>query len=287
MTGSIATLQEEQQTLKNQQKAMQGTLARLEREIQELAKVGHPIYWSEEAAKLHSVHTAHILRMTNFGKLSPPEIERFLKTHIEKLPAIKEPTINVQPDHTQLIFHSIADANTFKHNFLINEPKPNLNGSPIYCRPELPSIVLATQRPLNQAKHAYRQSLPAGGKDAKVSIDWKKRVLYHDTQIIVIQKLDGSLGVDHLLDETLAAQLLTASQAKDYFKTFKAGKMARLARMARLAKGMAKGMAKASVNRKAPASARSPGARTFGTNHYDRVRPARPWRELGVPPEQS
>ena len=49
----------------------------------------------------------------------------------------------------------------------------------------------------------------------------------------------------------------------------------------------ANGMAKASVNRKAPASARSPGARTFGTNHYDRVRPARPWRELGVPPEQS
>ena len=252
MTGSIATLQEEQQTLKNQQKAMQGTLARLEREIQELAKVGHPIYWSEEAAKLHSVHTAHILRMTNFGKLSPPEIERFLKTHIEKLPAIKEPTINVQPDHTQLIFHSIADANTFRHNFLSNEPKPNLNGSPIYCRPELPGIVLATQRPLNQAKHAYRQSLPAGGKDAKVSIDWKKRVLYHDTQIVAIQKLDGSLGVDHLLDETLAGQLVTASQAKDYFKTFKAGKNGKAGKDGKAGKGDGKGDGKGQREPKGP-----------------------------------
>ena len=80
---------------------------------------------------------------------------------------------------------------------------------------------METQRPLNQTRHAYRQSLPDRGKDANTKIDWKKRVLYDNTTIIAYQKLDGTISGDHLLDETLADTLRAASLANNYFKAAK------------------------------------------------------------------
>ena len=37
---------------------------------------------------------------------------------------------------------------------------------------------METQQPLNQTRNACRQSFEADGKNAKIKIDWKKRVLY-------------------------------------------------------------------------------------------------------------
>ena len=42
-----------------------------------------------------------------------------------------------------------------------------------------------------------------------------------DDVVIAFQKFDGTIDVDHLLDETLADTLRAASVAKDYFKTAK------------------------------------------------------------------
>ena len=63
--------------------------------------------------------------------------------------------------------------------------------------------------------------MEGGDKNAKIKIDQKKRVLYDDTTIIAFQKLDGTIDVDHLLNESLADTLRAASVAKDYFKTAK------------------------------------------------------------------
>ena len=221
LTGSISSLQEEQTNLKNKQDALERKIAALEREINAVAKIGHPIYLNEETAKLH---TAHILRLSNFGEHPAAEIERYCKQQTDKFPNIPTPTIKVKSDHTKLIFLTAEDARTFSRGFLgpPDKPeKPALNGAPIYCRQELPGIVLETQRPLNQSRHAYRQSLGDAGKNAKIKIDWKKRVLYDNTTIIAFQKLDGTIDVDHLLDESLADTLRAASVAKDYFKTAK------------------------------------------------------------------
>ena len=221
LTGSISTLQEEQTNMKNKHEALEKKIAALEREINAVAKIGHPIYLNEETAKLH---TAHILRLSNFGEHPAAEIERYCKQQTDKFPTIPTPTIKVKSDHTKLIFLTAEDARTFSRGFLgpPDKPeKPALNGAPIYCRQELPGIVLETQRPLNQSRHAYRQSLGDAGKNAKIKIDWKKRVLYDNTAIIAYQKLDGTISVDHLLDETLADMLRAASVAKDYFKTAK------------------------------------------------------------------
>ena len=48
--------------------------------------------------------------------------------------------------------------------------------------------------------------------------------MYHDTQLVAYQRIDGKLGVDHLLDSALAAKLKEASEAVDYFKKHKSGK---------------------------------------------------------------
>ena len=203
------------------QTALEKKIASLEREISETAKIGQPIYLNEETAKLH---TAHILRLSNFGEHTPAEIERYCKQQTDKFLAIPTPTIKVASDHTKLTFQTAGDARTFSKGFLgpPDKPeKPALNGAPIYCRQELPGIVMETQRPLNQTRHAYRQSLEGGDKNAKIKIDQKKRVLYDNTTIIAYQKLDGTISGDHLLDETLADTLRAASVAKDYFKTAK------------------------------------------------------------------
>ena len=92
LTDSVATLTQKHETLNSAQKTLQATVAKLERELEALAAVGHPIWLAEESAKLH---TAHIMRLSNFGKLTKPEIERFCKTHLDKVPAISTPTIEV------------------------------------------------------------------------------------------------------------------------------------------------------------------------------------------------
>ena len=187
LTGSISTLQEEQSKLGEKQKALERKIASLEREINEVAKIGHPIYLNEETAKLH---TAHILRLSNFGEHTPAEIERYCKQQTDKFLAIPTPTIKVASDHTKLTFQTAGDARTFSKGFLgpPDKPeKPALNGAPIYCRQELPGIVMETQRQWNQSRHAYRQSLGDAGKNAKIKIDWRKRALYDDTTIIAYQ----------------------------------------------------------------------------------------------------
>ena len=107
MTGSISSLQEEQTNLKNKQDALERKIAALEREINAVAKIGHPIYLNEETAKLH---TAHILRLSNFGEHPAAEIERYCKQQTDKFPNIPTPTIKVKPDHTKLIFQTPEDA---------------------------------------------------------------------------------------------------------------------------------------------------------------------------------
>ena len=133
------------------QTALQKKIASLEHESNETGKIGHPIYLNEETAKLH---TAHILRLSNFGEHTPAEIERYCKQQTDKFPAIPTPTIKVASDHTKLTFQTAGDARTFSNGFLaflgfLEKPeKPALNDAPIYCRQELPGIVMETQKPL-------------------------------------------------------------------------------------------------------------------------------------------
>ena len=59
--------------------------------------------------------------------------------------------------------------------------------------------------------------------------------------------VDGTHG-----DETLAGQLVTASQAKDYFKTFKAGKNGKAGKDGKAGKGDGKGDGKGQREPKGP-----------------------------------
>ena len=54
LTGSITNLQEEQTKLRDSHRATEKKIASLEREINEIAEIGHPIYLKEETARLHT-----------------------------------------------------------------------------------------------------------------------------------------------------------------------------------------------------------------------------------------
>ena len=164
LIASVISLCQKHEALNTTQTAFQANLAKLEREIEALAAVWHPLWMAETA----TIHTAHIMRLSSFGKLTSPEIERFYKTHLDKLPDISDPKIEVQSECTKRISKTANDARTFSNAFFAEEPPPaefmGLRWSPIYCRQEFPWLVLASQRSLNQARHAYRQFLPEGGK---------------------------------------------------------------------------------------------------------------------------
>ena len=115
MTGSIATLQDEQTKLSEKQQTLEKKIASLEREINETAKIGNPVYLNEETAKLH---TAYILRLGNFGAHTPAEIERYCKQQTDKFADIPTPTNKVASDNTKLIFQTAGDARTFSNGFL-------------------------------------------------------------------------------------------------------------------------------------------------------------------------
>ena len=190
LTADVQKLKSDSEQHKEQLRVLQAAQAELERKIDELSKTGHPIYATEESAKLH---TKHILRLSNFGALNKSEIESFIARRLDKLPQIPKPKVAVYENYTTMTWakdEGAAHAHSFSNAFF--EDKPHFDGKPIFCRPELPTIVLETQRPLNQTRHAYRQSLPDKAKNAKVWIDWHTRVLYDDTSIVAYQQLNGS-----------------------------------------------------------------------------------------------
>ena len=108
------------------------------------------IHQAEEAAKQT---TAHQCRIQGWAEGTTLEMQaQKIKEWIEsKLPACPMPTIQQKAYAAVLFFPDRQTAAKFATQFI--EDEPTLNDKPFYTKPQLPPSVIASQRPLVNARH--------------------------------------------------------------------------------------------------------------------------------------
>ena len=110
--------------------------------------------------------TAHQTRIHNLDKNT---IEKHIR---EKLPDIKEmPTFEKDGNVTIASFKSKKEAATFAKS--VKQDKLQHDRKGIYCKPQLPPEIVASQAPLKRAAHAYKTIMCDGTNDDRAYIDMK------------------------------------------------------------------------------------------------------------------
>ena len=106
---------------------------------------------------------------------APDKRFQFLKDWLDsKMPdvAAGAPYMAHKQQAVVISFKDAATAAKFAREFIAD--KPSVDGKPIYCKPELPPMVIESQRPLVNVRHA----LKTAKKGEEVKVCFKTRRIF-------------------------------------------------------------------------------------------------------------
>ena len=124
-----------------------------------------------------------------------------------------------KPCHKQqavvISFKDAATAAKFVWEFIAD--KPSVDGKPIYCKPELPPMVIESQRPLVNVRHA----LKTAKKGEEVKVCFKTRRIFLKETCVARQLATRAMSFDKNLGAELMKKLEEAAVATNYFQNLK------------------------------------------------------------------
>ena len=208
-------------TAKDKADAAEESVEAIHIRLMELEKCTFSIGFAE---KLAMRSTAHQTRIYNFDKNT---IEKHIR---DKLPAIKEmPTFEKDGSVTIASFKTKKEAATFAKS--VKQDKLHHANKSIYCKPQLPPEVVASQAPLKRAVHAYNTIVCDDKDDNRAYIDYNTRTVKHGDKIVIEPFANGSFGpvAEHLSTENCDI-INEAIYNRDYFKDLHDAKKGRDAR---------------------------------------------------------
>ena len=150
-----------------------------------------------------------------------------------------------KPCHKQqavvISFKDAATAAKFVREFIVD--KPSLERKPIYCKPELPPMVIESQRPLVNCRHA----LKSAKKGEEVKVCFKTRRIFLKDACGARQLATRAMSFDKNLPAELTKTRQEVAVAERYFQDIKKqdeGRDAPAGKKPRTDKGSGKGPVK-------------------------------------------
>ena len=203
--------------LEEQIKSTQTTLGKHLKDLETMAHNVQYIYDVEQAA---AAPFKHMSRVQGWAPATAPD-KRFqsLKDWLtSKMPdvAAGAPYMAHKQQAVVISFKDAATAAKFAREFIAD--KPTVDGKPIYCKPELPPMVIESQRPLVNVRHA----LKSAKKGEEVKVCFKTRRIFLKDTCVARQMATKAMQFDHKnLGAELAKKLEEAAVATNYFQNLK------------------------------------------------------------------
>ena len=202
--------------LEEQIKSTQKTLGLHLKDLETMAHNVQYIYDVEQAA---AAPFKHMSRVQGWAPATAPE-KRFqsLKDWLgSKMPdvAAGAPYMAHKQQAVVISFKDAATAAKFAREFIAD--KPSLDGKPIYCKPELPPMVIESQRPLVNVRHA----LKSAKKGEEVKVCFKTRRIFLKETCVARQLATRAMSFEKNLGAELTKKLEEAAVATNYFQNLK------------------------------------------------------------------
>ena len=202
--------------LEEQIKSTQTTLGKHLKDLETMAHNVQYIYDVEQAA---AAPFKHMSRVQGWAPATAPD-KRFqsLKDWLtSKMPdvAAGAPYMAHKQQAVVISFKDAATAAKFAREFIAD--KPTVDGKPIYCKPELPPMVIESQRPLVNVRHA----LKTAKKGEEVKVCFKTRRIFLKETCVARQLATRAMSFDKNLGAELMKKLEEAAVATNYFQNLK------------------------------------------------------------------
>ena len=202
--------------LEEQIKSTQTTLGKHLKDLETMAHNVQYIYDVEQAA---AAPFKHMSRVQGWAPATAP-VKRF--QYLKDWLASKMPDVAAGAPHMahkqQAVVISFTDAATaakFAREFIAD--KPTVDGKPIYCKPELPPMVIESQRPLVNVRHA----LKSAKKGEEVKVCFKTRRIFLKETCVARQLATRAMSFEKNLGAELTKKLEEAAVATNYFQNLK------------------------------------------------------------------
>ena len=210
-------LSERTNKLEGQIKSTQQTLGMHLKDLETMAHNVQYIYDFEQAAM---APFKHMSRVQGWASTTAPDKRfQFLKDWLDsKMPdvATGAPYMAHKQQAVVISFKDAATAAKFAREFIAD--KPSLDGKPIYCKPELPPMVIESQRPLVNVRHA----LKTAKKGEEVKVCFKTRRIFLKDTCVARQLATRVMKFDNKnLGAELTKKLEEAAVATNYFQNLK------------------------------------------------------------------
>ena len=175
---------------------------------------------------------------------APDKRFQFLKDWLDsKMPDVEAgaPYMAHKQQAVVISFKDAATAAKIAREFIAD--KPSVDGKPIYCKPELPPMVIESQQPLVNVRHA----LKSAKKGEEVKVCFKTRRIFLKDTCVARQLATRAMSFDKNLPAELTKTRQEAAVAERYFQDIKKqdeGRDAPAGKKPRTDKGSGKGPVK-------------------------------------------